>query len=491
MKKALFLVAAICSAIAFPCPMAAAETVSLTLADSIDMALFTDESIEGAEAGREAALHAWKAARRSKGPAVSWESQAVRIGGRDYESAKRAHALYGDPHQEEVTAGSVLGGLPVYSTQTVGSYAYNNSFSNSLSLSVPLYTGGRLENRIKEGRYQLNKADLTVENTRQTVRYQVAEAYANLLHYENLAKVAKDAVDMGLTQLDLIRAQFEEGAVAEADMLTMSVSIANYKQNLVNAEKSVDVAKSTLASMVGLPQDTDVKPLDYFSYEPYDKELPECEEYALAHRPDGLAADYDIMAAKAQKEAAKSGWRPRVTGVGTRSIAGNAPFGSERNSNWQAGISVSWNIFDSGVTSENVRQADAMVNQYEALARKSRKKIRLETRTAWLSMKAAEQNIKETALAVEQAEDSYKISQVRYEEGVDIIISVTNAQEKLTQARSNYMTALYQYNLSRANLEKAMGVPVGFDALAYVEAAGQGASADEALTSSLLPEQSQ
>jgi len=271
----------------------------------------------------------------------------------------------------------------------------------------------------------------------------------------------------------------------------MSVSIANYKQNLVNAEKSVDVAKSTLASMVGLPQDTDVKPLDYFSYEPYDKELPECEEYALAHRPDGLAADYDIMAAKAQKEAAKSGWRPRVTGVGTRSIAGNAPFGSERNSNWQAGVSVSWNIFDSGVTSENVRQADAMVNQYEALARKSRKKIRLETRTAWLSMKAAEQNIKETALAVEQAEDSYKISQVRYEEGVDIIISVTNAQEKLTQARSNYMTALYQYNLSRANLEKAMGVPVGFDALAYVEAAGQGASADEALTSSLLPEQSQ
>ena len=45
-----------------------------------------------------------------------------------------------------MTVGSVLGGLPVYSTQTVGSYAYNNSFSNSLSLSVPLYTGGRLEN---------------------------------------------------------------------------------------------------------------------------------------------------------------------------------------------------------------------------------------------------------------------------------------------------------------------------------------------------------
>ena len=490
MKKSLLLIAAICSAISFPCPTAAAENVGLTLTDSIEMALLTDESIEGAEAGREAALHAWKAARRSKGPTVSWNAQALRIGGRDYRSAKRAHDLYGNPHQAQVVTGDVGGlGIPVYSTQTVGSYAYNNTFSNSWSLSVPIYTGGQLENQIKSGRYQLNKADLTVENTRQTVRYQAAEAYANLLHYENLAQVAKDAVDMGHTQLDLIRAQFEEGAVAEADMLAMSVSIANYKQNLVNAEKAVEVAKSTLASIVGLPQDTDVEPLDHFSYEPYDKDLSDCEAYALEHRPDGIAADYDIKAAQARKEAAKAGWRPRVTGVGTQSIAGNAPFASERSNNWQAGLSVSWNLFDNGVTSENVRQAASVVDQYEAGARKTRKTIQLETRTAWLNMKAAEQNIQETAVAVKQAEDSYTIAQVRYEEGVDILLSVTNAQEKLTQARSNYMTALYQYNLSRAALEKAMGVPVAFDASVYTEAEQEGASADEALAAAWLGEE--
>ena len=489
MKKSLFLIAAICSAMALPCPAAAAEAIGLTLTDSIEMALLADESIEGAEAGREAALHAWKAARRSKGPTVSWNAQALRIGGRDYKSARRSHSLYGDPHPAQVAVGKVLGVLPVYSTQTVGSYAYDNTFSNSWSLSVPIYTGGQLENQIKSGRYQLNKADLTVENTRQTVRYQVAEAYANLLHYENLAQVARDAVDMGHTQLDLIRAQFEEGAVAEADMLTMSVSIANYKQNLVNAEKAVEVAKSTLASLVGLPQDTDVEPLDHFSYEPYDKDLPECETYALEHRPDGIAADYDIKAAQARKEAAKAGWRPRVTGVGTQSIASNAPFASERSNNWQAGLSVSWNLFDNGVTSENVRQAASVVDQYEAVARKTRKTIQLETRTAWLNMKAAEQNIQETAVAVKQAEDSYTIAQVRYEEGVDILLSVTNAQEKLTQARSNYMTALYQYNLSRASLEKAMGVPVGFDASLYTGAEQEGASADEALAAAWLGEE--
>lgn len=505
MKKTLFLVAAVCSTLTFHGAIAAeneavaeladgGETVGLTLTDSIEMALLSDESIESAEAGREAASHAWKAARRSKGPTLSWNSQALRIGGRNYRSANEAHSRYGDPHvaTRRVVSGYVWGNenLPVISEQssTVGAYAHKNTFSNSWGLSVPLYTGGQLENQIRSNRYRLNRADLIVENTRQSVRYQAAEGYANLLHRENLARVAQEAVERGNTQLELIRAQFEEGAVAEADMLTMSVSIANYKQNLVSAEAAVAVAKSTLASIVGLPQDTDVEPLDYFSYEPYDKDLAACEEYAFEHRPDGLAAGYDIKAARAQKEAAKAGWRPKVTGVASQSIASNAPFESERSNAWEAGLSISWNIFDNGVTSENVRQAASTVEQYEAEARKTRKTIQLETRTAYLNMKAAEQNIRETAIAVEQAEDSYKIAQVRYEEGVDILLSVTDAQEKLTQTKVNYMTALYQYNLYRAALEKAMGVPVGFDTSLYIGAEQEGASSDEALQAAWLEE---
>ncbi|WP_185753638.1 hypothetical protein [Selenomonas sp. AB3002] len=55
MNKFAFIIAAICSAISFPYHTAAAEAIGLTLTDSIEMALLTDESIEGAEAGREAA----------------------------------------------------------------------------------------------------------------------------------------------------------------------------------------------------------------------------------------------------------------------------------------------------------------------------------------------------------------------------------------------------------------------------------------------------
>ena len=101
-------------------------------------------------------------------------------------------------------------------------------------------------------------------------------------------------------------------------------------------------------------------------------------------------------------------------------------------------------------------------------------------------MKAAEENVKATKIAVAQAEESYEIAVVRHIEGVDILLSVTDAQEKLTQAKTNYYTALYQYNLYKAQLEKAMGIPVGFNVPIYIEAEQEGKSSDKALEISSL-----
>ena len=458
-----------------------AGPVRLSLAESIGLALDTDESIEAAEAGREAARWDLSSARRAKGPTITWNSQAVRIGGRNYRSAQKAHEKYGNPHQETVPAGYVDEDTPVLTTQTVGAYGQSNTFANSWNLSIPLYSGGQLENQIAANRYRLNRADLTLENQRQQTRYRAAEAYANLVHRENLARIARQAVKMADAQLRFISDQYSEGAVAKADVLLMEVRRYNYRQNLVNAESAVNVARSTLASVVGLPRDTEVEPTDAFTYEPYPKALTECEDYALANRPDGLAAEYAVKAAEARKEAAKAGYRPKINGVAGQSIASNAPFRSERSNAWEAGISLTWSLFDNGVTQANVGSAKAAVDQSEAEARQAKKNIALETRSAYLQMKAAEENIRETAASVAKAEESYMIAQVRYEEGVDILLTVADAQERLTQARSNYSTALYQYNLYRATLEKAMGVPVGFDAAVYAEAARQGDSADTAL----------
>ena len=85
------------------------------------------------------------------------------------------------------------------------------------------------------------------------------------------------------------------------------------------------------------------------------------------------------------------------------------------------------------------------------------KNIILQTKSAYIQMKAAEKNIETSAEAVLKAKENLSIAQARYEEGVDILLNLTDAQEKLIRAGTNYYTALYEYNLGRASLEKAIG----------------------------------
>ena len=109
-------------------------------------------------------------------------------------------------------------------------------------------------------------------------------------------------------------------------------------------------------------------------------------------------------------------------------------------------------------------------------------------REQYLSLIAAEKNIQTTSKAVEQAEEDYKIAQVRYSAGVDTNLSVMDAQEKLTSARTNYYTALYNYNTSKAALDKAMGIPVDNDVPRYVAAQQAGDTPQKTLDAALLHE---
>ena len=79
------------------------------------------------------------------------------------------------------------------------------------------------------------------------------------------------------------------------------------------------------------------------------------------------------------------------------------------------------------------------------------------------AQQAAEKSISTTQVAVEKAQEDYKIAQVRYAAGVGTNLDVMDAEEKLTQAQTNYYTAMYNYNSSKADLDRAMGIMVDLD----------------------------
>ena len=430
------------------------DTVDLGLEDAIQMAFETNRSLKQSIANVDAARWNLSTARRQQGPTLVWQGTANRIGGDTYKAQKYDDYLYG----------------------------------NELQSGYSLDTTGKLKHNRRSAGYGLNAADLTLENTKQAVKLQTTQAYYQLLEYRNLIEVNQEAVDTLQEHLNNVNAQYRVGTVAKSDVLASEVQLANSQQSLVNAQNNYDVAMATLNNIIGLPSDTLLNVKDSLQYTPYDLNLDDCTVYALDNRPDGIVADYEVEQAKESVEMAKAGYRPDVSAALVKNIQDEHEFGHDQAETWTAGFTASWNIFDNGVTQSSIETAKAALRAKEEAAAASKEQIQLDVRQQYLSLLAAEKNIHTTSKAVEQAEEDYKIAQVRYSAGVDTNLAVMDAQEKLTSARTNYYTALYNYNTSKAALDKAMGIPVDIDVPRYVAAQQAGDTRNKTLDASLLHE---
>ncbi len=426
--------------------VSAADIVDLNLDETIQRALENNRAIKRSIASRESAYWALRQARRQSGPTLSWSTTANAVGGSYYPNDTYHHRL----------------------------------FSNTATITYPIYSGNALKEGRVYARYGLNSADMALENSLQTIRLTATNYYYNVLRCRNQIEVDEENVRTLQEYLRNVNAQFKAGTVAKADVLATEVRLANARQSLVTAQNDYDVAVATLSSYLLLPADTIIRAQDQLTYQPYDLSLQNCTAFALENRPDVAAADYGIKQAESNVRSAKAGHRPTVNAVATKGLNGKSPFSDSYSDSWTAGISANWNIFDNGVTNAQINSAKAALAAAEEDAAEVREQVQLEVQSAYLTLHAAEKNIATTQVAIASAEEDFKIAQLRYAAGVGTNLDVMDASDKLTQAKNNYYTALYTYNTAKAELNKAMGMPVSIDVVRYVAAESEGKSAADA-----------
>lgn len=136
------------------------------------------------------------------------------------------------------------------------------------------------------------------------------------------------------------------------------------------------------------------------------------------------------------------------------------------NKSWTVGAKASWNIWDGGVTQNSVNKAKSQLEQAKEANLAAVDSVLLAVQEAYLNLRSAEQTIQSTQTAVAQGTENFRIARLRYSAGVGTNLDVLDAETKLTEARNNYVQALYNYNVSIAALEHLTGgvpldTPVG------------------------------
>lgn len=417
-----------------------AATLELDLEETIQRALLTNPSVKIAEYNRKAAKADYSAAKGARGISISLSHSSGRGGYAD----NRYNTIYQN-------------GRPV----AIYDKGIANSHSNSITASLPIFTGGELQGQIGQAKANYRSMLSAEEQAYNEMKETATTGYFNMLNATNMKALRQESVDRLQAHLDNVIAQYNVGIVARADVLRSEVELANAQQNYITASNEYDVAEATLNNIIGTPLGTTLLLKDRLQYEPYENDMAYCLAYSEQHRPELKQAEYAIDSAEAALVVARSGYMPKVYANASNNWGGNgSDWPGDDDENWSVGVTASMNVFDSGVTWSKIHAAQEKLAKAKESQRQIKDNVELEVRTDYLNLREAEKRITTTQVAVASAEEDYHIAVVRYQAGVGTNIDVMDAQEALTQAKTNYYQALYNYNTSKAALNTSMGVGV-------------------------------
>ena len=335
---------------------------------------------------------------------------------------------------------------------------HSERVSTGLSASLPLYSGKRLETAIKYAELGIEVSKLDFLQAQDDLTYQVVTAYVNAL--ENLATAKVDLeTEKNLAEHEkMIAAQYNAGAKAKIDLLRAQVETSNALQNAARSHASYEVALTNLAALMSTDSIASLTVEDFDTH----LELGDVENYLTAaeeNRSDLKSDALRIEQGELNVISAKSGWLPSVNAnVGTDFNASNSsPKHWHITPDTSAGISASWNIFDSGVTRAEVDSAKIEVERLKLAMDADLDSVHESVVTAHKNLRIALLRLTTTQRAVELAEEERYIATERYNAGEGILLDILDAEVALSTAKKNNVSARYDVARYSFDLAHAVG----------------------------------
>jgi outer membrane protein len=337
-----------------------------------------------------------------------------------------------------------------------------DNYNWTTSVTQPVFTGGALINSYLLAKLGVDMAKVQFEQTKLDLVLQVREAYYSVLKAEKGVEVAQQAVQQLESHYTVAQAFFEVGIIAKNDVLQTEVQLAQRRQNLIKAENGLEVAWGVFNTLLRRGINEPVRLGETLEYTPMTIDMDALMEEAFRERPELKLSDLGIKSAKKEVGVAASKLFPQLSIVFSYAREGDEPsvngsrFQHDADS-WNVMGVAQWDIWDWGKAWWGVGESKARVFQAECALEQVKDAVRLDVQSASLGVTEARKNIQLAETAVSQAEENFRINEERYKGQVATSTDVLDALTLLTQARTNYYTALSDYNVAKARLQRAIG----------------------------------
>jgi len=365
----------------------------------------------------------------------------------------------------------------------------NNNFSTSrnsfvtttgISVSQNLFDGGRTRAQIQSAQARALGAVGGVGSARSNLAYEVARNFYEQLRQEKLVAQRENQVALARQQLAQIQAQIEAGTAARVDSQSVQVNLSQARFDLATALNDARIASTNFRNSIGVPRGAPFKlqeSAQAFETSPIDSSIansaspiplaapiaapivPQLEplETLLLHarnlRPDLLQGKANVQSGEAALALAKIQQRPQISATAGYNIDPR----SVADRGFQIGAGVSIPIFDAGGRKADTRAATADLEASKIRLAQLQRDADADVEAAYVDIRGNVDRIANARELVAAAQTNLATAVEKYRAGLGIVLDIVNAQTQLFAAQTSATQAVYDYELARANLDRAVG----------------------------------
>ncbi|HSY74567.1 MAG TPA: TolC family protein [Dongiaceae bacterium] len=343
----------------------------------------------------------------------------------------------------------------------------NQNWNAGVQLVQSIYEGGKMVAAIRAAGATKQQALAQYQTSVADTLLSVRLAYYDTLLAAQQITVHEASVNLLQKELEDQQNRFNAGTVPKFNELRAEVAVANERPNLIQAKNNYRIAKNNLSNLLGynLPreiwEDVPLNLSDALDTAPFEVNLPDAIQQALAKRSELLALRKTEELQQLNITSAKSGYKPNLSvfaGYGWGNAQFTAPVTLDHDiSGWNAGAQLQWDIFDGLLTHGKVTQAKALYDKSKNDLTDQSRQIELEVRTAYSGFIEAKEVLDSQEKVQEEADEALREAKARADAGTGTQLDVLDSETALTQARTTQIQALHDYDTARAKLQRAIG----------------------------------
>ena len=337
-----------------------------------------------------------------------------------------------------------------------------NNYSFKVSLQQPLFTGFRLLSlrSASEKNREAFAADYNKDANEEA--YNIINAYWNYFKAQKL----KDYLDENLKQIDAhltdTKNFLANDLVTKNDLLKLEVQYASLRLKQIEAENNLNTSRALFNKVLGLPisdptEIAAINPLNEFTQLSYDSLLTS----ALQFRFELQALDYRVQAGNENVNAAASGWYPSIFLFSdyyyNRPNQRIMPTLDKFKDTWDAGVTLSWDIWNWGYNSSQVEQAKQNLNQLNTNKELLKENIEVEVYNNFMALNSARDKIEVAKTGLAQADENYRGIQEKYNVQYATSTDLIDAETSRLQSQTDLINSLVDYETALARLLKSAG----------------------------------